>query len=77
MRRPRADALEADLPPVIADTMRSLWVLAVEHGERMFEERRGELETLLATARERLATVELTRDQFRATNELLVGRSPR
>lgn len=49
-----AAALDADMPPIVADGMRSLWVLAVEHGERAFEQRRTELETELATARQDL-----------------------
>jgi chromosome segregation ATPase len=67
----QADALEADLPPVIADSMRSLWVLAVAHGERMFEQRRAELEAQLATVHEHLATAESTRQQLEATQERL------
>jgi chromosome segregation ATPase len=67
----RADALEADLPPVVADGMRSVWVLAVEHGERVFEARRGELETQLADVREQLTMVESTHEQLRASHELL------
>lgn len=46
--RTKVDALGADLPPALADSMRSLWVSAVEHGERIFEERRGALEDQLA-----------------------------
>lgn len=65
----QADALEADLPPVIADSMRSLWVLAVEHGERVFEQRRDELEAQLATAHEQLVTAESARQQLQATQE--------
>lgn len=67
----RADALEADIPPVVADGMRTLWVVAVEHGERVFEERRGELETQLAAAHEQLATAESVRQQMQATQERL------
>ncbi|WP_199098367.1 DNA-binding protein [Dyella sp. ASV21] len=44
----KADALGADLPPAIADTMRSLWVAAVEQGERVFSEHRQALESDLA-----------------------------
>jgi len=46
--RTKADALGADLPPALADSMRSLWVSAIEHGERVFEERRGALEEQVA-----------------------------
>lgn len=46
--RTKVDALGADLPPALTDSMRSLWVSAVEHGERVFEERRGALENQVA-----------------------------
>lgn len=46
--RTKVDALGADLPPALADSMRSLWVSAVEAGERVFEERRGVLEDHVA-----------------------------
>lgn len=44
----KADALGADLPPAIADAMRSLWVAAVEQGEQVFSEQRQALESDLA-----------------------------
>ncbi|WP_243048740.1 DNA-binding protein [Dyella sp. RRB7] len=46
--RAKADALGADLPPAIADAMRSLWVAAVEQGEKVFSEHRQALESDLA-----------------------------
>lgn len=53
--RTKVDALGADLPPVIADSMRSLWVAAVEQGEQVFLGRRTELETALECAQAREA----------------------
>lgn len=47
--RAKADALGAELPPAIADAMRSLWVAAVEQGEQVFGEHRQTLESDLAT----------------------------
>ena len=47
--RAKADALGAELPPAIADAMRSLWVAAVEQGEQVFGEHRHALESDLAT----------------------------
>jgi chromosome segregation ATPase len=67
----QADALGAELPPVVADSMRSLWVVAVEHGERVFEQRRAELEAQLGAVGEQLAVVETAREQADATNGLL------
>jgi chromosome segregation ATPase len=46
--RTKADALGADLPPTVADAMRSLWVTAVEHGEQVFGDQRQALESDLA-----------------------------
>jgi chromosome segregation ATPase len=69
--RSRADALGADLPPIVADRMRSLWAVAVEHSECTFEQQREALEALLGAAREELSTVAAARDQLRATHELL------
>lgn len=46
--RAKVDALGADLPPAIADAMRSLWVAAVEQGEQIFSEHRQALESDLA-----------------------------
>lgn len=66
----RAEALEADLPPVVADGMRALWVLAVEHGERAFEQRRGELETELAQAQHELSEVNTAYRGIQASSEL-------
>lgn len=66
----RADALGADLPPVVADSMRSLWVLAVEQGERVFEQRRGELETELATTRHALSETKAACGGIQASSEL-------
>ena len=51
--------------------MRSLWVLAVEHGESVFKQRRDELELALATAGEQLTTAEADGKQMRAAHELL------
>ena len=67
----QADALEADLPPVIADSMRSLWVLAVEHGERVFEQGREALEAQLATMHAQMEMAESKRQQLEATQERL------
>jgi hypothetical protein len=65
----RAAGLEADMPPVIADSMRSLWVLAVEHGERVFEQRRGELEAQLVSAQEELTSTKAAYQQTQAASE--------
>jgi chromosome segregation ATPase len=65
--RAKADALGADLPPPIADSMRSLWVAAVEHGEQVFAQRRGELEAELEAAAARESTATAARDAAEAS----------
>ena len=66
----RAEALEADLPPMVADGMRALWVVAVEHAERVFEERRSDLESQLGKAQEELSTVQAVYQRAQAASEL-------
>jgi chromosome segregation ATPase len=66
----RAEALEADLPPVVADGMRALWVVAVEQAERVFEERRGDLESQLGKAQEELNTVQAAYQRTQAASEI-------
>src|SRR3546814_14518626 len=51
--RTKIDALSADLPPAMADAMRSLWVAAVEQGARAFTEQREAMEIGSAPCRER------------------------
>jgi chromosome segregation ATPase len=46
----KADALTAALPPAVASTMLNMWALAVEHGEKVFDQRLEEVETQLAKA---------------------------
>lgn len=46
----KADALTAALPPAVANAMLNLWSMAVEHGEKVFDQRREESETQLAQA---------------------------
>jgi len=65
--RTKADALGADLPPTVADAMRSLWVTAVEHGEQLFGEQRQALESDLATLQEVNAAVIAERDEAQVT----------
>jgi len=60
--RSKADALGADLPPAIADAMRSLWVAAVEQGEQVFGEHRQSLESELATLQRTHDDVVVARD---------------
>jgi chromosome segregation ATPase len=69
--RIKADALGADLPPVIADAMRSLWVAAVEQGEQVFGEQRQTLESDLATLQHTHDDVVAERDAALSTVQQL------
>jgi chromosome segregation ATPase len=67
----QADALGAELPPVVADSMRLLWVLAVEHGERVFEQRQAKLDAQLEAVGEQLEAAKTAYEQTDAANVLL------
>ncbi|EIL89952.1 MULTISPECIES: DNA-binding protein [Rhodanobacteraceae] len=65
--RAKADAVGADLPPAIADAMRSLWVAAVEQGEKVFNEHRQALESDLDAQKRAYDDVAVERDAAQAT----------
>jgi chromosome segregation ATPase len=46
----KVDALSAALPAPVANAMLAAWAVAVEHGERVFDERRMEVEAELTQA---------------------------
>ena len=54
----KADALTAVLPPAVATAMINIWAVAVEHGEKVFDRGREELETLLAQATTRIESLQ-------------------
>lgn len=64
----KVDALSAALPPAMANAMMAAWAVAVEHGEKVFEQRQAEVEGELATALQRAQTIEtdLAREQEEA-----------
>jgi chromosome segregation ATPase len=65
--RTKADALGADLPPAIADAMRSLWVAAVEQGEQAFGAQRQALESDLEALKCAHEDIVVERDAAQAT----------
>lgn len=71
--RTKVDALGADLPPALADTMRSLWVSAVEHGEHVFLEQRQALEDQAAAETARADTAVRQRDEIQGALDLAVA----
>ncbi len=46
----KADALTEALPPVVASVMLNFWAVAVEHGEKVFDQQRETLEMQLGQA---------------------------
>jgi len=64
--RTKVDALGADLPPAVADAMRSLWVAAVEQGERTFTEQREAMEA-------ELSSIQRERDETRASRDAAIA----
>lgn len=69
--RAKADALGADLPPAIANAMRSLWVAAVEHGEHVFSEHRQALESDLTALQRAYDDAVTERDAALTTTDQL------
>ena len=64
--RTKVDALGADLPPAVADAMRSLWVVAVEQGELTFTEQREAMEA-------ELSSIQRERDEARASRDATIA----
>lgn len=64
----KVDALSAALPPAVANAMMAAWAVAVEHGEKVFEQRQAEVEGELAAAFQRTQALEtdLAREQAEA-----------
>ena len=60
----KADALTAALPPVVASAMLNIWTVAVEHGEKVFGQRREEVESQLAQATVRIESLESEKTQL-------------
>lgn len=54
----KADALTAALPPAVANAMINIWSVAVEHGEKVFDQHREEAEIQLAQATARIESLE-------------------
>lgn len=69
----KVDALSAALPPAVANAMMAAWAVAVEHGEKVFEQRQAEVEGELATALQRTQALET--DLTRAQDEAVELRS--
>lgn len=60
----KADALTAALPPEVASAMINIWAVAVEHGEKVFDQGREEFETQLLQATTRTESLQSEKDQL-------------
>lgn len=60
----KADALTAALPPAVANAMLNMWAVAVEHGEKVFDQRREEAESQLAQAMTRIESLETEKNHL-------------
>lgn len=56
----KADALNSILPPAVANAMMNTWTIAIEHGEKVFELRREELENEITAALQSAQELELS-----------------
>jgi len=54
----KAEALTAALPPAVANAMINVWAIAVEHGEKVFDQHREEAESQLAQANAQIEALE-------------------
>lgn len=54
----KSDALTAALPAEVSNAMLNMWAVAVEHGEKIFDQRREEAETQLSLAITRVEDLE-------------------
>lgn len=54
----KVNALSAALPDEVANAMLTTWAVAIEHGEKSFDQRREEIESELAAAVDRAQTAE-------------------
>ncbi len=54
----KVSGLSAALPDAVANAMLATWAVAVEHGEKAFDQRREEIESELAAAVDRAQTAE-------------------
>jgi chromosome segregation ATPase len=63
----KTDALSDALPQPVANAMLAAWAIAVEHGERVFDERRTEVEVELQQANVRADSAETARLEAAST----------
>ncbi len=67
----KVNALSAALPDEVANAMLATWAVAIEHGEKAFEQRREEIESEIAAAVKRAEATEAALAEHRARAEQL------
>ncbi len=65
----RSDALTAALPPVVANAMLNMWAVAVEHGEKVFDQRLEDVENQLIEATASVESLKSQKDGLVQQNE--------
>jgi chromosome segregation ATPase len=60
----KADALTDALPPAVANAMLNIWAIAVEHGEKVFDQRRDEVEGQWSQAMTQIEGLEVEKNRF-------------
>ena len=69
--RAKTDAQDAAFPPAVIEAMRTFWVTAVEHGERVFADHRQTLDTEMEALCQAQAAAVVERDAALAATQLL------
>lgn len=67
----KVNALSAALPDEVANAMLTTWAVAIEHGEKAFDQRREEIESEIAAAVKRAEATEAALAEHRARAEQL------
>ncbi len=60
----RVDALTAALPPAVANAMINIWAVALEYGEKVFDQHREEVETQLVQATTCIESLQSDKDHL-------------
>jgi len=71
----KVDALAESLPAPVASAMQAAWAVAVEYGEKAFEQRRDEIEAEMAAALDRATVAEALLQDLRAEVSALTAQA--
>lgn len=70
-KQTKLDALTAGLPADVANAMVAIWAMAVEHGEKVFDERRAEIELQFEQATTQLDALGKEKSELASQIEIL------